>query len=688
MFVLTVVYLNLEVDLLSEAITSKVQYLLFSLCTIKAMASGKGYSGEGDKISKGLNAETFFYPGLDIPEYKNPSMVAGKKSENTDQDLAAVKDTCDYIKTVMSNFHACLDTMSPEASEQIKELNVHLGKMLIRDTPKPKPGELDKRNLELVSGKNIQARSQHAKVTSSESSSEDALPIRKKTGAYSKHSKNKMSHRKSQPSSKFLSLDTSFSSVVASSSPVASGCTESADSSSDTKSDNRQRSSRSQRSKSGNSHRGERASPLFGAHPVSTSGILQALRRLDNRVIPQPEKFDVSSGNSFEQFLISFETYSRETFRGDSSLWVGELGRFLVGEMLSAYEVLKVSGDSYRVLKKKLLRWNLDCKEAHDLMTRSRFTKAKKQSTESFRLYAARLEKAFRLSYPSRAVESSNTLRKKYIDTVPKFFQKQLRTARSIALTMGTVDMTWTSVLALASRQDAEAELSESTDGHGEQQVWSSRLVGERGSSGSRPSSKIVTSPLCHPSQDQIPNSGSGWNSYSGQRSQVYESSSNPHTEEKRGGPERQYLSGSSSLNEQRACFYCNQTGHLKRDCWRFLGLCLVCGSPDHQIGECSQRRSLSSSGPSRGSMPRPNQPRQLELFRDRELKQPGSSLQEAHHGPHANSAVPRRVSFANRDHQANSSGLADKSHTLQSGSYCQRDSPQVNTADSQQLNW
>lgn len=158
---------------------------------------------------------------------------------------------------------------------------------------------------------------------------------------------------------------------------------------------------------------------------ISSVDVIQALKRLDNRSVPKPEKFDSSSGYSFKQFLATFEEYCSHTYRGSSSLWVSEMGRFLTGEMLSAYEALKVAGDDYEVVKRKLLRWRKDSKETYEINSRDRFAHAKKEHDETYRLYAARLEKLFRLAYPSRSVMTSNTLRRKYFNSVPKGFRKQ-----------------------------------------------------------------------------------------------------------------------------------------------------------------------------------------------------------------------------------------------------------------------
>ena len=206
---------------------------------------------------------------------------------------------------------------------------------------------------------------------------------------------------------------------------------------------------------------------------LSTADLLQALPRLDNRCVPNPEAFDSQSGQSFQQFLLAFEEYPQHNFRRSSALWIGELGRLLTGDMNAAFQALKVPGDSYRSLTKKLLKWRTDTKEVLESKTKYRFTKAKIQAGESLRLYAARLEKAFRLAYPSRRVEFSKTLRQKYFDTAPNAFRKQLQTARTINLTMNKSEISWSTILTLASQNDVGAEHS-----HGEhvdqecEQVW------------------------------------------------------------------------------------------------------------------------------------------------------------------------------------------------------------------------
>lgn len=44
-------------------------------------------------------------------------------------------------------------------------------------------------------------------------------------------------------------------------------------------------------------------------------------------------------------------------------------------------------------------------------------------------------------------------------------------------------------------------------------------------------------------------------------------------------------------------CSYCHRPGHLRKDCRRANGLCLACGSKDHTIKDCPQRRPAPTTG-------------------------------------------------------------------------------------------
>lgn len=305
--------------------------------------------------------------------------------------------------------------------------------------------------------------------------------------------------------------------------------------------------------------------PCRPSEQVSTKQLVLALNRLDQRLVPKPDTFDSTTGQSFDIFLKSFEEYCTNTFRGSSSLWVSELGRFLKGEMLSAYNSLKVPGDSYKTVVGKLRKWRRDSRESYQTEARQRFAKSKMLPGEGFRLYAARLEKTYRLAYPRRDVETSRTLREKFLETIPKSFRKQLKTALSLCVTMKGGKMPWAQFLALASRQDAEHEESD-TD----------RVIKEDDSVWVNTYSPTVTST-------------SGPQRYYQKSSEKWP---NPPTMKR----STTGTHAGNLENQDKTCHYCHKVGHIQQECRRRLGLCLVCGSPDHRISACPKRRTLPTN--------------------------------------------------------------------------------------------
>ena len=63
------------------------------------------------------------------------------------------------------------------------------------------------------------------------------------------------------------------------------------------------------------------------------------------------------SPQSFADFLLSFQEFCTTNFRGSHTLWGGERGKYLEGDLLMVYKVLRVPGESYDGLKGKLIEW-------------------------------------------------------------------------------------------------------------------------------------------------------------------------------------------------------------------------------------------------------------------------------------------------------------------------------------------
>lgn len=470
------------------------------------------------------------------------------------RDVEAVRESCQYIATLMRNFNASIDSLPSETRKCVEDLNVELAGILIKQ--KPQKSVKSKKSTLTKPKKVALVELSDSELSELDYELKGAKPKIKKTVK--------------------LKVPKVERSCVDGNNQISES--EREDSESDIATRRRRPNHDSNRNGS-----------------MSTNDVLEALRRLDTRSVPKPEKYSSESGYSFEQFLSGFEEYCHGTFRGGSSLWVGELGRFLTGEMFDAYSVLKVAGDTYKEIKKKLLKWHEDSRETYDTDRKARFTKAKQRSSESLRLYAARLEKTFRLAYPRRDVEHSQTLRKKYCNTVPKFFQKQLQTARSMSLTMNNVEITWSNILALASRQDIDMKLEESEEEVEKDSVWLTSLV----KTGPSRLKSCDTSTQCGTLAENIQEIGHGRSS--GWKSNFQTAHSAPRGEgsvihsrtvHASGHQQQGHVDNAMQSTERRTCYYCQRPGHIKSQCRRWLGQCLVCGATDHHIADCRWRRT------------------------------------------------------------------------------------------------
>ena len=287
--------------------------------------------------------------------------------------------------------------------------------------------------------------------------------------------------------------------------------------------------------------------------------LAEALCQFDNRRAPKPEDFDLASGRSFDSFLESFEEYCLHTFRGSSSLWCSELRGFLKGSILQTYDALHTPGESYEEIKEKLIQWCDDAKESVNRSNRKKFDNIHMKKNESLRLYAARVERQFRLSYPRKRVGSSSTLIRRFVETVPSSVRKNIMNAKSILSIQGQ-DLDWKLILKLVSGYEMEGQDSDSfvPEEPEATEVWAVQPP-------QPPRTVYSQSPPMVNSKNR-------------------ESDISPPTSPRRGTPKKV------------SCFYCKRPGHIKSECWRFNRRCLACGSSDHRIANCPDRRSAGSS--------------------------------------------------------------------------------------------
>ena len=295
--------------------------------------------------------------------------------------------------------------------------------------------------------------------------------------------------------------------------------------------------------------------------------LVEVLSQFDNRRAPKPEEFDMASGRSFRSFLVSFEEYCSHTFRGSSALWCSELKGFLKGSILQTYEALHSPGESYEEIRERLLQWCNDVQGSVSRSNKRKFDDIQMRKNEPLRLYAARVERQFRLSYPRKRVGTSKTLIRKFVETVPPTVRKSILNAKSI-LSLQDQDLDWKLTLKLVGSYEMEGLEPDVLDVNDSEiaEVWAVQPP--------QPPPTIYSKPLSTGYSQSSPVV------YSGQSTPGTSSSAPPH----QGSPTKV------------TCFYCKRPGHIKSDCWRFNKRCLSCGSPDHRIANCPDRGRVRSS--------------------------------------------------------------------------------------------
>jgi len=310
---------------------------------------------------------------------------------------------------------------------------------------------------------------------------------------------------------------------------------------------------------------------------LSTS-LIQVLSQLDNRRYPKPEEFDINSGQSFTKFLTSFENYCSNTFRGNSDGWTTELRQFLRGPVRQTYDLVHYPGESYVEIRQKLVEW---CDEAQGSVIKSnrrKFDQIQMRPGESLRMYAARIEREFRLAFPKKRPLSSETLRSKFLETVPLPVRRHIASAQSI-MSITNQSMNWKILLKLVSTYDLHSDdiVEDTAVTPHVTEVWATTEAFPEPDVRDRP---LSTQPRSR--------------SLSRPRANLHSDENRRFSTERMGQVNRlQQHRTTSRAYESQSCFYCKRRGHQKKDCWRLNRLCLACGSPDHRISQCPNRRPV-----------------------------------------------------------------------------------------------
>lgn len=364
----------------------------------------------------------------------------------------------------------------------------------------------------------------------------------------------------------------------------------------------------------------------------SSRDLSQALRNLDIRKTPSPGMYDAKSGLDLTDYLRKFEVYCENNFKGDKIFWIDELEQHLEGKIKAAYQVMRTHRDSYNTVKKKLLEYYQDRKRERKIKQRAIFRDMKINRSESVYFFAARIEKQYRVAYPSHSVRTSQTLRDKFTLSLPKAIRTVWK-SQMLAYKMSNVQLTWKTVLKWAKLFDAE----QSTEDGGSDSPGTAIVinVGERApTNGVRPKNIVasdqpknlhgerpryadmhqsVQQPFQQPSIRQSlqqpnmrppfqqPNMRPPFQQPSMrqpfQRPKIYHPDQQPMGGQpfqgpsyRKSSPKEFYSPDFRARMAMPRCEYCYREGHERGQCRKMFNLCFTCGDEGHYAKNCPNR--------------------------------------------------------------------------------------------------
>lgn len=299
------------------------------------------------------------------------------------------------------------------------------------------------------------------------------------------------------------------------------------------------------------------------------------LSKLDNRKLHELEPYDEECGVELGEYLRRFEEYYRKNYKGEKYLWLGVLETKLKGRTLQGFKSVRQDDEGYEKVKKKLLRWYEEEKEAREMKVKRNFEKAKMKVSESLSLYSNRLLKLFKMAYPKKDHEKSSILINKFKETVGKKMRNVIDN-QIISHKINDKKMTWKKIQKLARIYDVESEVKEDETKESDEDVV------------------VINLSKKDNWQDHDKKE---WKTSRTEDQRLWDKSEENRTFYKK----RDYQTN----NHVQICKYCGRYGHGYDNCRKRLRECFICGKPNHIARDCYKRndnRQRRYSAPDRNT--------------------------------------------------------------------------------------
>ena len=341
------------------------------------------------------------------------------------------------------------------------------------------------------------------------------------------------------------------------------------------------------------------------SNQINANDVLsQLLSRLDNRRTPNMEVFDLESGENLDDYLTRFESYCAENIKGQNRFWIGELESKLNGNTLKALKSLKAKTDDFYSVKQKLLDWYSDTKVLRKADARDRFLSQKYNRGESFYMFACTLERLFDAAFPNKCIETSKTLKTRFLEAIPEDYCHEIR-VHIRAQKLKEESVSWKHIKKLTRLLDVELQEMKSakknSGSSSKEVVVNVQTNFHRGDSRqSNPAyyynqKRYINNRKTYDETNRNAKVAGGYNAYNRHewrqtqgRNQNY--LPNYRKEEKPvfyGVNNPKPSDNPGAITRQSFCTFCQRKGHVWKDCRARLHQCVTCGSLEHDKLKC-----------------------------------------------------------------------------------------------------
>ena len=286
---------------------------------------------------------------------------------------------------------------------------------------------------------------------------------------------------------------------------------------------------------------------------------------VDYRETPKLETFREETGQDIEKYMVKFEDYCRQNFRGSKDFWLNILEEKLEGRMLESFKVLRDPNDDYHATIKTFLKWYKDSAEYRKRKYRKKFANARQKKEESLFMFSIRLTSLFKTAYPRHNENKSKTLMKQFKQVISRSARESINT-QIIACKLKNQKPDWNFIQQCIRIRDLDEEIDLRSDSEGE----------------SRKTKEV----FINVSRPELQNK----NERFGERR--YGRQDQGHNRASRETSSSRAVNGQQRENNNNRCFTCDKPGHISSNCWRKLGLCLICGKDGHFVNECTNKRN------------------------------------------------------------------------------------------------